>query len=342
MRTSLNLAALAACALPAAGQGFNEPPTALDVNPDPTIVEINLTASVQNWQYTDGVDTLSWTYNGTVPGPTIRANVGDLIRVHFTNNLPDETTVHWHGVEAPATVDGSHISQNPILPGETYTYEWTALNAGLHWYHPHIRTYDQLEKGLYGSILITDEPRERALGLDVIEEHIIMFDDILLDSNNQVVPAFSFTDPLQNAVYQLNGREGNLLLVNGKRADMATLTVQNGKPQRFRVVNCANTTFCRLDLRDPTTGFDEILWQIGTDGGFIDKPFALYPVQSTAPNPDHPGQALLSQMGQGIMLMPGERMDVIFTPIGNDGDVYTVQQKDWFRGRTRRCTTRWA
>lgn len=317
----------------ATAQNFNEPPLAVDLNPALNVVDVNLTASAGTWQYIDGVDTAVWAYNGTVPGPTITANVGDLIRVHFTNDLPEATTIHWHGVLTPAHVDGSHVSQRPIQPGETYTYAWVALNAGLHWYHPHVRTFDQVEKGLHGAILIRDPDKEAQLGIDGVEEHILFFDDILLDANNQVVPAFSFADPLQNAIYQLNGREGNTLLVNGKEASQASLAVPNGQPQRWRIVNVANTSFCRLDLRDAVEGIDEDVWQIGSDGGFSSKAYRLRDVSPTGPGAEHPGQSLLNEMGQGVMLMPGERMDLIFTPIGNDGQTFSVYQHDWFRGR---------
>ncbi len=314
-------------------QNFNEPPVAVDINPDPTIVEVNLTASEVQWQYIDGVDTTVWAYNGTVPGPTIMANRGDTVIVNFTNMLPEETTIHWHGIKTPALMDGSHISQPAIQPGESFTYQFTVNEDKFAWYHPHVRPFDQVEKGLYGGLMVRNPAREAFLGFDAIEEHLIFFDDILLDASNQVVPAFSFTDPLQNCAYQLNGREGNLLLVNGKEAAAADLHVPNGQPQRWRIVNAANTTFCRLDLRNADVGLDEKIWQVGTDGGFIDKGFELLNVSVTGAQPDHPMQALVNQMGEGVFLTPGERMDIIFTPIGNDGETFTVNQADWFRGR---------
>ena len=326
------LLALVFLASPAFGQ-FPQPPLAVDINPDPNIVEVNLSAAETTWEFKAGIQTTVWAFNGSIPGPTIVANVGDTIRVHFTNNLTENSTIHWHGIEAGATVDGSHISQLHVKPGETYTYEWTAINDGMHWYHPHVRTFDQVEKGLYGVIIIRDPTREAALGINTIPEYVVVFDDVLLDGSNEIVPAFSFTDPLQNAIYHLNGREGNLLLVNGKEASAQTLTVPNGEPIRWRVLNSANTTFCRLDLRDAAEGLSSTIWEIGSDQGFINKPFARIDVTSTAPGPDHPGQALLSEMGQGILVLPGERMDVIFTPIGNDGETFTFYQHDWFRGR---------
>ena len=331
---SLRAAAFLALAPVVAAQSFNEPPEAVDINPDPTIVEVDLTAAETTWQFTPGVDTTVYAYNGSIPGPTIRANLGDTVRVNFTNNLPEETTIHWHGIEVPAMMDGSHISQAAIQPGESFTYEFEAINDGMAWYHPHVRPFDQVEKGLYGAIIVTNQAREAFLGFDAIEEHVLFFDDILLDASDQVVPAFSFSDPLQNAAYQLNGREGNLLLVNGKAASTAEIVVPNGQPQRWRIVNVANTTFMRLDFQNDTEGLDEAIYMVGTDGGFQDVPFQALPVSVTGlQGPDHPQQALINQMGEGVYATPGERYDVIFTPIGNDGETFTVYNADWFRGR---------
>ena len=225
-------------ALPAAAQGF-DPPVAIDINPDPTIVEVNLSATVTTWQYIPGVDTTVWAYSddspggsgASVPGPTIKANVGDTLRVHFTNNLPETTTIHWHGIENYADQDGSHISQLHVPPGGTFDYEFPLLQEGLYWYHPHVRTFDQIEKGLHAGLLVKDPAKDAiafgSIGSFQVEEHIIFFDDILLDVNNEVVPAFSFSDPLQNALYHLNGRVGNVLLVNGKEAGTVNLPVTN-------------------------------------------------------------------------------------------------------------------
>ena len=174
---------------------------------------------------------------------------------------------------------------------------------------------------------------EAALGFNTIEEHVIVFDDVLLDANNQIVPAFSFTDPLQNAIYQLNGREGNLLLVNGRDASQASMTVPNGAPQRWRVVNVANSSFARLELLAPEFGLSQTLYAVGVDGGFTEKPQVRGRTTITAPGQEHPGQALIAEMSEGIFLMPGERMDAIFTPIGADGQTFRVFQEDWYRGR---------
>jgi len=148
------------------------------------------------------------------------------------------------------------------------------------------------------------------------------------------VPAFAFPDPLQNALYHVNGREGNHLLVNGRDAATAVLHVPNGKPQRWRCVDVANTTFCRLDVNDPVEGLGAELWEIGSDAGLEAQPFLREPVTSTVIGlEDHSGGALLPHMRQGVLLFPGERMEVVFTPRGMDGQTFTVYQNDWFRGR---------
>ncbi len=111
------------------------------------------------------------------------------------------------------------------------------------------------------------------------------------------------------------------------------LHVPNGKPQRWRCLNVANTTFCRLDLTDPVEGLDTALWELGSDGGFEEVPFKRGTITSTLTGHDHSGGARLGHMGQGILLFPGERLDVLFTPIGTDGQSFTVFQNDWMRGR---------
>ena len=83
--------------------------TARDLNPHPDIVEINLVAKERMVHLGNGVATKMWTYNGSFPGPVIEGKVGDTLIVHFVNKLPEETTVHWHGLEVPAAMDGSSI-----------------------------------------------------------------------------------------------------------------------------------------------------------------------------------------------------------------------------------------
>ena len=349
MKAKLVGLASLALTLPVAAQGF-DPPVAIDINPDPTIVEVNLSAVVTTWQYIPGEDTTVWAYSddspggsgASVPGPTIKANVGDTLRVHFTNNLPEPTTIHWHGIENIAGMDGSHISQLHVQPGETFDYEFPLLTEGLYWYHPHVRTFDQVEKGLHAGLLVKDPAKDAIVFANLegrpVEEHLVFFDDVLLDADNQIVPAFSLTDPLQNAIYILNGRVGNVLLVNGREAGSINLPVTNGAVQNWYVVNVANTTFCRLEISKPPLGPGPGVrgptWEIGSDGGYIQFPYKRFAVYSTLPQPaEHPFQTLIPEMHAGVLLFPGERMQVTFTPVGTEGETFTIRQWDWFRGR---------
>jgi FtsP/CotA-like multicopper oxidase with cupredoxin domain len=101
-------------------------------------------------------------YNGQVPGPTIEARVGDVLEVRLTNRLAEPTTIHWHGLRVPATMDGTDMVQSPIAPGETFTYRFRLPDAGTFWYHPHSNETEQLEKGLYGALIVRGRGRAGA------------------------------------------------------------------------------------------------------------------------------------------------------------------------------------
>ena len=130
---------------------------AADVNPDPKIVEVMLEARISSLEITPGVRTDAWTYNGGLPGPLIRARKGDRLIVHFSNRLPQSTTVHWHGVQVPIEMDGvPGASQPPVETGGTFTYDFVVPDAGLFWYHPHVMSAAQVGFGLYGPLLVAD------------------------------------------------------------------------------------------------------------------------------------------------------------------------------------------
>ena len=228
-------------AIPTSAQSLSlvKPLTATDINPDPDVIEVELVAREDTISFgTENMKEVN-AYNGSIPGPTIEGKVGDTLIVHFTNLLPEATTIHWHGMELPANMDGSNISQHPILAGGTFRYEFKFLRASTFWYHPHIRTNEQVEKGLYGMIVVRDPDEDLRLGLPE-RAHQLVLDDVLLDKNGQITEPFP-ADPLENAVMQVNGREGNTLLVNGQAN--AVGTVERGVPQRLRLVNTANARF---------------------------------------------------------------------------------------------------
>ena len=93
-----------------------------DRNPDPRILEIDVTARVAEVEVAPGSRVKAWTYDGLLPGPFIRAKVGDRLIVHFTNNLPEPSTIHWHGVRVPIEMDGvPGISQPEVKPGGSFS-----------------------------------------------------------------------------------------------------------------------------------------------------------------------------------------------------------------------------
>ncbi len=162
-----------------------------DLNPDPNILEFNLEARIENLELIAGHQTPAWTYNGTVPGPMIRGKVGDRVIVHFKNSLPEETTIHWHGLRVPNTMDGAPgATQDPIQSGAEFRYEYTLTDAGTYWYHPHIDSSTQVGRGLYGAILVEDPNDPKAFGDDLV----LLLSDIGLNEQGELLPADSGGD----------------------------------------------------------------------------------------------------------------------------------------------------
>ena len=117
--------------------------------------EFDLTAEIVDWEVEPGKFVKAWTYNGTVPGPTIRVNEGDKVRIKLTNNLPESTSLHPHGCAVPNSMDGfDPLTQDPIKPGQTFTYEWVADGPKVCMYHSHHDAQVQVPNGLVGALFI--------------------------------------------------------------------------------------------------------------------------------------------------------------------------------------------
>jgi manganese oxidase len=128
---------------------------------DGDVKVFELTCSVVQWEVTPGTRVEAWTYNGVMPGPEIRVTDGDKVRVVVKNELPESTAVHWHGLIVPNNMDGvPFITQPPIKPGETFTYEFTVKNSGSHMYHSHHNAAFQVGKGLLGAFIV--EPKDKS------------------------------------------------------------------------------------------------------------------------------------------------------------------------------------
>ena len=123
----------------------------------------DLTAEEIQWEVEPGKKVKAWAYNGQVPGPQIRVREGDRVRVNLTNELPESTAIHFHGLELPNDQDGvPFITQPPVKPGESYTYEFTVPNAGSHMYHSHHNAAIQVGLGLLGAFIV--EPKRPLAG----------------------------------------------------------------------------------------------------------------------------------------------------------------------------------
>jgi FtsP/CotA-like multicopper oxidase with cupredoxin domain len=304
-----------------------EPKVLEDINADPDIVEVNLEAGVSEWEYIPGVKTTVWAYNGTVPGPSIEAEVGQTLIVNFTNSLPVFTTVHWHGVELPAHMDGSNIAQALIPPGGSFRYEFKILNAATHWYHPHVQTNEQIEMGLYGPMILRDPLEDVRVRIPRSRQYTLMVDDILLADDGEVADFATDLsapiDPADRAEEIFNARNGNVLLVNGR--ELPTVNVRSGVPLRLRVISPANGRFMRISLPGHS------IYQIGSDGGLLDEIREIPPVQMISD--DMGGLVSDPDPAQGLLVTPAERADVVLTPVGEVGEDLYLEWHDFPMGR---------
>jgi FtsP/CotA-like multicopper oxidase with cupredoxin domain len=229
--------------------------------PGGRVVSVALEARELGWEFTPGVQTRAWGYNGQVPGPVLEAHVGDVLEVPFTNSLSESTTIHWHGLRLSAPMDGTENVQRTVEPGETFTYRFLLPDAGTFWYHPHFHETMQLEMGLYGALIVRglDEPR-----LDA--ERVLVFDDLKLDRDGQIEPPGGFVE-------SHDGRQGRALLINGRQTPK--LTMAAGQVERWRVVNASSARYVRLSIGG------KMFTLLGTDGGLLNAPVAMDEVLMT-------------------------------------------------------------
>lgn len=229
-----------------------------EARPNGTVRTFEITAAPTQLALIDGTQMEVWAYNGTVPGPTLRVKLGETVRVQFTNKLPQETTIHWHGVRVPNNMDGvPHATQPPVQPGGSFTYEFTPKDAGTFWFHPHVRSSEQVERGLYG-LLIVEDVNPPAYSRDVAW----IVDDWLLTPEKQIFPQFNTPHDLMH-----DGRWGNVITVNG-RAD-TSLTVAMGERFRLRLLNASNGRIYAPEL----PGLDAKI--IAVDGLYTAAPIPL-------------------------------------------------------------------
>ncbi len=171
-------------------------------------------------------------YGGQYPGPLIQADRGARIAVRVTNRIRMPTTVHWHGVRLENRFDGvAGLTQDPIVEGETFTYEIDVPDVGMFWYHPHVREDIQQDLGLYGNLLVM--PTVPDYYGPAHREELLVLDDILVDEQG-LVPWGE-----EAPTHALMGRFGTVMLTNG--VDDHRIEARAGEVVRFYLTNVANT-----------------------------------------------------------------------------------------------------
>lgn len=255
-------------------------------------VEVTITAAPARLSLVPGKQSDAFAYNGQVPGPTLEIHEGDKVIVHFRNNLPVPTTIHWHGLHIPVTADGSPFY--PVAPGGTYDYVFTIQrgSAGTYWYHPHPHhdTGYQVGKGLYGAIIVraADDPLPASLP----EKLLILSDNRFLADGSIDFPR---PQSAQGAVDRENGREGNVLFINGQVNP--TISIRSGEVQRWRVINASASRVYRLALPGHT------FLHVGSDGGLFERPIEV----------------------KEILIVNSERVELLVRGTGSPGSMSFLQ-----------------
>jgi len=256
------------------------------------VIEYNLEASEFGWDIAPGKTIEAWGFNKQVPGPVIKANVGDTLVIRVTNNLKEPTMIHWHGLRVPASMDGTGVAQKPIESGEVFEYRFVVPDAGSFWYHSHSNETVQCERGMYGALIVEDKADPVTDG-----EKVFMIDDMKLDEDNK------FTKPgwfIPRIIERHDGREGSTLLINGK--ENPGIDIHAGQTERWRFINASSARYFVLSL-----GGKEFKI-IGTDGGLLEHPRTV----------------------NEVLITPGERIDIAAGPF-NEGEIIPIESLGYNR-----------
>jgi FtsP/CotA-like multicopper oxidase with cupredoxin domain len=257
------------------------------------VVEYNLEASEFNWEIAPGKTIEAWGFNKQLPGPVIKAEVGDTLVVRLTNHLKEPTLIHWHGLRVPAAMDGTGAAQKPIEPGGVFEYRFIVPDAGTFWYHSHANETVQCERGLYGALIVEDQSDPVTDG-----EKAFMIDDMKLDADNKFKKPGWFVPRI---VERHDGRQGSTLLINGK--ENSTIEVHAGQIERWRFINSSSAGYYVLSM-----GGKEFRI-IGTDGGLLEHPLTV----------------------SEVLIIPASRIDIAAGPF-NEGETFPIESLPYNRG----------
>jgi FtsP/CotA-like multicopper oxidase with cupredoxin domain len=199
---------------------------------------LRLTAGIVRRNF-KGRSLSQFAFNGQYPGPLLEVAQGAEVTVELTNALDQPTTVHWHGIRLDNANDGvPDMTQRAVAPGERFTYHLRFPDAGIYWYHPHVREDIQQDLGLYGNLMVRSPRRDYYSPAN--REEVLMLDDLLMGDDGLVPFGKAAT------THALMGRFGNVMLVNGE--PRYALSVAQGEVVRFFLTNVSNTRTFNLSF----------------------------------------------------------------------------------------------
>jgi FtsP/CotA-like multicopper oxidase with cupredoxin domain len=259
--------------------------------------EFTIVAKEATHQLRNDVTLPVYTYNGSVPGTEIRVKEGENVKIHLRNELSEPVTIHWHGYPVPNDMDGiPGVTMNAVQPGETFTYEFKATVPGTYWYHSHQDSVNQVDKGLYGALIV--EPKEKE---HIDRDYTLVLDEWMSqpmdhhqnenhashrnnDNGHQMAHGSSSMmghDMSMYDIFTINGKSGNLI---------EPLKVKQGERVKLRLINAGYmshklhlhghdfkvTTIDGQPLKEPKLIKDELL---------AIAPGERYDIEFTADNP---------------------------------------------------------
>ena len=244
-----------------------------------------LVASEFDWTISKDRTIRAWGFNNTVPGPVIRAKKGETVIVKVKNNLSEPTMIHWHGIRLEASMDGTGEVQRPIQPGEQFEYRFTVPDAGTFWYHSHENEVEQMERGMYGSLIVEDDNDPVLDG-----EKVFMIDDMKLTVANE----FKRGNAIARWIERHDGRQGETLLINGKEDSL--IDIHAGQTERWRFINSSSARYVRLSLGGRPFRI------LATDGGLLES----------------------AREVRDALIVPGERLDIVAGPFA-EGESFAIE-----------------
>ncbi len=223
-----------------------------------------------------------WLFDGRAPGPEIRVAQGGRIERRLVNSLPQATSIHWHGIRIDNAMDGvPGLTQEAVVSGGHFDYDFAATDAGTYWYHSHNQSTEQVARGLYGALIV-----EESNPPDVDGEHTLVLGDWLLGEDGQLRDGFASSHERSHG-----GRTGNYVTTNGTAG--YTVVARRHQRLRLRLINAATAQIFELGLH----GLEG--WVVALDGMPLERP---EPVTSR------------------LLLAPAQRVDLIVDVTAQTGD----------------------